>query len=257
MKYVVFDLEFNQGFDYNLNKTVPNEKCPFEIIQIGAIKLDSKFKIIDTFNRYVKPQVYKKIHPFISKITKINSDTIKDAKEFKFVYNEFKNFLGDDKITFCTWGGSDLKELFRNINYYNLEYKSFPNEYINIQKYASSFFNNPSGKSIGLENAIKLIDIKQDKSYHDALNDAYYATQIFIRIHNKKMLKETCNYNTNNKNSNQNNEKKYIDYNKLFLEFRKILGRDLTKEEEYIIDLSYKMGKTGQFLTNKSIYKRR
>ena len=47
MEYIIFDLEFNQGFDKKLNKTVSNEKCPFEIIQIGAIKLDSKY------NRYV------------------------------------------------------------------------------------------------------------------------------------------------------------------------------------------------------------
>ena len=37
MEYIIFDLEFNQGFDKKLNKTVSNEKCPFEIIQIGAI----------------------------------------------------------------------------------------------------------------------------------------------------------------------------------------------------------------------------
>ena len=29
MEYVVFDLEFNQGFDKALNKTVSNEKCTF------------------------------------------------------------------------------------------------------------------------------------------------------------------------------------------------------------------------------------
>ncbi|EGT3930605.1 exonuclease, partial [Clostridioides difficile] len=32
MEYIIFDLEFNQGFDKKLNKTVSNEKCPFEII---------------------------------------------------------------------------------------------------------------------------------------------------------------------------------------------------------------------------------
>ena len=47
MEYVVFDLEFNQGFDKEHNKTVSNERCPFEILQIGAVKLDSNFNIID------------------------------------------------------------------------------------------------------------------------------------------------------------------------------------------------------------------
>ena len=79
MEYVVFDLEFNQGFDKTLNKTVSNERCPFEIIQIGAIKLDSHFNIIDTFNSYVKPQLYKSIHPFVGKMTGIKSEDVMDC----------------------------------------------------------------------------------------------------------------------------------------------------------------------------------
>ena len=59
MEYIVFDLEFNQGFDKKLNKTVSNEKCPFEIVQIGAVKLNSNLEMIDTFNSFVKPNIYK------------------------------------------------------------------------------------------------------------------------------------------------------------------------------------------------------
>ena len=46
MNYIIFDLEFNQGFDRLNNKTVSNAKCPFEIIQIGAIKLDSELNML-------------------------------------------------------------------------------------------------------------------------------------------------------------------------------------------------------------------
>ena len=69
MEYIVFDLEFNQGFDRKLNKTVSDETCPFEIIQIGAVKLDSNLDMIDTFNTFVKPNIYKVIHPFIKKMS--------------------------------------------------------------------------------------------------------------------------------------------------------------------------------------------
>lgn len=67
MNYIIFDLEFNQGFDRVNNKTVSNAKCPFEIIQIGAVKLDSELNIIDTFSSYIKSQIYKDIHPFVKK----------------------------------------------------------------------------------------------------------------------------------------------------------------------------------------------
>ena len=86
MEYIIFDLEFNQGFDKKLNKTVSNEKCPFEIIQIGAIKLDSNLNMIDTFNEYVKPQIYKDIHPFIQKMTSITKNDVEYAKSFPQVF---------------------------------------------------------------------------------------------------------------------------------------------------------------------------
>ena len=109
MEYVVFDLEFNQGFDKTLNKTVSNERCPFEIIQIGAIKLDSHFNIIDTFNSYVKPQLYKSIHPFVGKMTGIKSEDVMDAPSFPQVYKEFKKFVSTKKNTvLCVWGTGDL-----------------------------------------------------------------------------------------------------------------------------------------------------
>ena len=66
-------------------------------------------------------------------------------------------------------------------------------------------------------------------------------------IKNKKRKRRFINYEI----------KKQINYDKLFAEFAKILQRDLTKEDKKIIDLAYKMGKTNQFLTESTIYKKR
>ena len=44
LKYIIFDLEFNQS----CNKEDKVLQLPFEIIQIGALKLDENFKTIST-----------------------------------------------------------------------------------------------------------------------------------------------------------------------------------------------------------------
>ena len=245
MEYIVFDLEFNQGFDKKLNKTVSDEKCPFEILQIGAVKLDADLNIIDTF----KPNIYKEIHPFIKKMTNIIHEDVKDAPNFPQAFNNFKEFMNNDKNILCVWGNGDLKELYRNIKYYNLSTENLSNTYINVQHHASIYFNNPTGKSIGLQNAITLLQLNQDKSYHNALNDAYYTSLVFKNIFNDKI--ETKKYTFDNDSKKNPPTKRKVNYDNIFSEFKKILNRDLNKEEKKIIHLAYKMGRKSKSSKDK------
>ena len=249
MEYIVFDLEFNQGFDKKLNKTVSDEKCPFEILQIGAVKLDADLNIIDTFNTFVKPNIYKEIHPFIKKMTNIIHEEVKDAPNFPQAFNNFKEFMNNDKNILCVWGNGDLKELYRNIKYYNLSTENLSNTYINVQHHASIYFNNPTGKSIGLQNAITLLQLNQDKSYHNALNDAYYTSLVFKNIFNDKI--ETKKYTFDNDSKKNPPTKRKVNYDNIFSEFKKILNRDLNKEEKKIIHLAYKMGRKSKSSKDK------
>ena len=250
MKYIVFDLEFNQGFDRKLNKTVSDEKCPFEIIQIGSVKLDSNLDIIDTFNTFVKPNIYKEIHPFIKKMTNISNEDVKNAPYFTEAFSLFKSFINEEKNILCVWGNGDLKELYRNIKYYNLSTQNLSSTYINVQHHASVYFNNPTGKSIGLQNAITLLELNQDKSYHNALNDAYYTSLVFKRIFNNNI--ETKNYNFDTDDKKKSITKRKVNYDNIFSEFKKILNRDLSKEEKKIIHLAYKMGRKSRSSKEKS-----
>ena len=60
MDYVIFDLEWNQC-PYGKGKE--NPKLPFEIIEIGAVKMDGERNVVGTFHRIVKPVVYQHLHP--------------------------------------------------------------------------------------------------------------------------------------------------------------------------------------------------
>ena len=59
MDYVIFDLEWNQC-PYGKGKE--NPKLPFEIIEIGAVKMDGERNVLGTFHRIVKPVVYQHLH---------------------------------------------------------------------------------------------------------------------------------------------------------------------------------------------------
>ena len=59
MNYIVLDLEWNQSPDGKEGQT---RHLPFEIIEIGAVKLDQNRKRAGEFHRLVKPQVYDELH---------------------------------------------------------------------------------------------------------------------------------------------------------------------------------------------------
>lgn len=244
MKYIIFDLEFNQS----CNKEDKVIQLPFEIIQIGALKLDENFQTISTFNKLVKPTVYKNVLPYIQELTKITDEMVSNAHNFIDVYYDFMNFIGKEDITFIIWGIVDLKELYKNILYFELPTKNLPKLYIDIQDYASKHFRVPGGKRIGLKNAIDFLNISISEELHNAFNDAYYTTEVFKNLYNDSIEPKVYSHNTIRIKSEP---KKIIDYNGLILQIEKMYNRKLTSEEISMIKLAYNMGKTNQFLKPK------
>ena len=69
MNYIVFDLEWNQNPE---GKKTRNDKLPFEIIEIGAVKVNSRKEITDSFHRLIRPQVYNWIHDSIHEVIHVD-----------------------------------------------------------------------------------------------------------------------------------------------------------------------------------------
>jgi inhibitor of KinA sporulation pathway (predicted exonuclease) len=251
VKYVVYDLEFNQKDNSPVEGNIDSEKTkhkvssnmPFEIIQVGALKLDKNFETLSTFNRLVKPTLYKSIHPFIENLTKITNDMVDSCEGFISVYEDFLDFIGDDEIILCVWGLADVKELIRNIKFYDLP-ATYISKYIDVQKYASKFLKYPKSSRIGLKNAIELLGIPFEGEFHDAYNDAHYTAEIFKLIYSHRRIKPSV-YTPPTRISQP---KEKIDMVSLINQFEKMFGREMSEEEKSIIKLAYTMGKTRQFI---------
>ncbi len=243
MKYIIFDLEFNQSS----NKEDRLAQLPFEIIQIGALKLDEDFKTISTFNELVKPTVYRNILPYIQDLTKITEEMLSSAKEFTNIYYEFMNFIGKEDITFIIWGIVDFRELFKEIIYFNLPTENLPKQYIDIQEYASKYFKVPSGKRIGLKKALDFLNINISCDFHNAFNDAYFTAEVFKKLYTASIEPKVY---THTPIRIKSEPRKIVDYTALILQIEKMYNKKLTYEEISMIKLAYNMGKTNQFLIN-------
>lgn len=246
MNYIVYDLEFNQDIP-SFNSTMEvTTKYPYEIIQIGAVKLDENYNVVDTFNRYVKPTIYSQISTFITELTGITTEELLEEDTFPSIYREFIRFMGTDDPVLCIWGMSDVKELFRNVEYYNQDKTLLPLKYINLQPYVSMHFKLSKHQLLKLQTAVEMLQIEMPYQFHNALHDAYYTAELFKKI-NFEAIK-IQNYNQKDSRVRPKQYRKAVDFDMLLQQFEKMYERPLTDEEQEMIKLAYKMGKTHQFL---------
>ena len=248
MNYIIFDLEFNQGYSFEKGtESTLNPKCPFEIIQIGAVKLNDNFETVGALDVLVKPEIYTELNPFVKGITGLTKEELDTGESFKEMYKKFIKFIQEDRSILCVWGVADIKELFRNIEYHDLDTSIVPTEYINIQSWASKELNCQKGINIGLSNAAQLLGIAIENQLHNAFNDAYYTTEVFKKIYDKKIKVSTYNPHKNTRINRSDTQKHKIDTYNLIKQFEKMFKREMTTEEKSIINLAYIMGKTNQF----------
>lgn len=246
MSYIIFDMEFNQDILSLAENDNIGVKYPFEIIQIGAVKLNSNLNEVASFDRFVKPHIYNKISPFITELTGINTEQLLSEKPFPEVFKEFVEFINDSNAIMCIWGMSDIKELYKNAEYYKLNTEILPKMFINLQPYVSMHFSLSKRKLLRLQNAVELLNIPSSYKYHNALYDAYYTAEVFKKVYNMSIQPKI--YDPSFVRVRQRKRKRVIDIEKLLLQFEKMYDKDMSEEEKDMIILAYKMGKTNQFV---------
>ncbi|MBR2383167.1 MAG: exonuclease domain-containing protein [Anaerotignum sp.] len=254
MNYIVLDLEFNQSFPFKSGKKVePNPECPFEIIQIGAVKLNERFEQLDTFDAMIRPQIYPRLHPFVEKITGIRAEMLADKPSFKEAYEGFLKFIGNEPAILCTWGGDDVKSLFRNILFHDLDADALTNQFLNVQPFAAQHLNHEAGKAIGLKNAVEALGIPEEETFHNALNDAVYTAKIFAITHPAEIKAETFNPLTM---LAKKPKKLRTNIKSLLMYVEERLERELTEDEKSLVKMAYMLGRNHTFDATPPIRKK-
>lgn len=177
MNYIVLDLEWNQA----PGKIDKGCGVPFEIVEIGAVKLDKKLRVVDKYEQIIKPQIYRTIHYMTSKIVHLDEEALSKGRPFPEVMEEFLKWCGND-YRFCIWGTLDLTELQRNMCYYGMdELTTKPLPFLDIQKLYSLAYEDGKIRR-ALEFAIDELNISKEEAFHRAYSDAFYTALVFERI---------------------------------------------------------------------------
>ena len=178
MNYIIVDLEWNQSDDGEEPKV---KEIPFEIIDIGAVKLNSRRVMIGEFNELVKPAVYRHMHKITGDLIHLHMKDLQKSRSFREVMESFLAWCGTDYI-FCTWGTMDLLELQRNMHYYHMPPLSDkPIRFLDVQKLFSIAYEDSKVRR-SLEYAVNYLNIKKDIPFHRAFSDAYYTAKILAHL---------------------------------------------------------------------------
>lgn len=226
MNYIVFDLEWNQN---PAGKKTRNDRLPFEIIEIGAVKLNSRKEIIDRFHRLIKPQVYNWIHDSIHEVIHVDYKDLAQGTPFPEAVREFLEWCGTN-WHFFTWGNQDITELERNMKFYGvLDLLPGPVTYYDVQKLYSMKYEDGSRRS-SLENAIDALGLEKEYGFHRALADAFYTAEIV------KHLDDITIFNHPSLDVYQNPKKKKEEIYVSYPEYDEYVSREFLLKERLMKD---------------------
>ena len=180
MQYIILDLEWNQPINYqNRIYRLYGDRLIFEMIQIGAVRVDEHLNILDSISIPIQPTCYTVIHPRIRSMTHLSEQVLDTAPYFEEALNSFLTWCGTDCI-FLTWGCDDVSVFQQNLDFFEL-HPDLPAFY-DIQPLFASAFG--MTQRMNLPGAMDLMGLSQedDKYFHNAAHDAYYTAQVFIHL---------------------------------------------------------------------------
>ena len=223
MNYIILDLEWNQS-------GTPEEsvkELTFEIVEIGAVKLNNDRVMVDEFSRLVKPQVYSKMHHITRKLIHLRMEELEKGKPFADVSAEFKEWCGRDYM-FGTWGPLDLSEYQNNLRYFGLKALSDgPIAFFDVQKlFSIQYEDGKSRKS--LEYAVDFLKIEKDIPFHRAFSDAYYTAKVFAKI-NEDLAMSHISYDTYRAPKDEDHEI-WVDFDK----YSKFISRGFETKQQLL-----------------------
>lgn len=190
MHYILMDLEWNQPLSHlSAQYRRYGKQLMFDIIQIGAVKLDQNMRMLGSFNQFVQPELYRKLHPRISRITGILQEDLYTAPGFEDAFRRFMAWCGDD-FALITWGCDDSTVFTQNLNYYLNDETQMPPVY-DLQRLFGAQTGSGSNRA-GLSNAMKHygISFSAEHPFHSAVDDAYYTALVMQRMQEPEKVLE-------------------------------------------------------------------
>lgn len=182
VNHIVIDLEMNK-----IEKQFRDSyRLSSELIEIGAVKMNQQFEVLDTYQTYVSPD-FGKMDEKIIELTGITDDKLIGAPKFAQAMDDFAVWIGNEKTQYYSWSLSDIRQ-FQNES----EFKEYKGPILAKMKANWNDFQEEYSRLLGIQKKIKLKQAVASADYeftgaaHTALADAVNTAEILRLSKNKE-----------------------------------------------------------------------
>ena len=184
MDYVILDLEWDSVY------FVPEKRFINQILQIGAVRLNSEFEIIDTFEATVRSSLSKKVTSRFTQLTGITNEKMLSGVPLVYAVEGYNRFCEGAEVT-MTWSDTDLYTIVENQKTLLKDEKSFYiDKYLDLQKLVQGELTHRGyeGKNqISLESAAAFLKVDtSDYELHTALDDSLICAKLLKICYQEK-----------------------------------------------------------------------
>lgn len=182
MNHIVIDLEMNKI----VKQYRGANKLSSELIEIGAVRMNARFEVLDTYQTYVSPE-FGSMDERIIELTGITDKKLEGAPGFIEAMDEFAAWIGKAKTQYYSWSMSDLRQFQQET-----AFKGYQGNIVSKMEKNWNDFQQEYSRLLGIEKKIKLKQAVASADYeftgaeHTALADAVNTAEILRLSKNKE-----------------------------------------------------------------------
>lgn len=181
MNYIFLDLEWNSAYSIRQKRFIN------EIMQIGAVKLNSNLEFVDSFSVTVKSCLTKKLSNRFVELTGITNEQMKSGISFCEAVEKYNKWADAETAVTLTYSDSDLYAIYDNSKAFlkgkKLNIVKYANLQTMVQGYLKSLnFDIKNQISLSAASELLKIDISQ-YDMHTAIADSFVAAELFKKCY--------------------------------------------------------------------------
>ena len=181
MNLIVFDLEWNIGYQPKTFLYHGTElTLRGEIIQIGAVRINARGDVLDTFEVNLRPRIFRKLQHHIAKVTGLSQGDLDAGLPMKEGLQKFLDWAGPD-AELAEWGLDDVPVLKQNLFLAGLD-ENWPDRWYDLQRIFLQAYPRKEGEGLTLESVVDRLGIPKEEPFHNALDDTLYTTKVCRKL---------------------------------------------------------------------------